>query len=316
MMIRKMGRRLQLLWLALLVVVMVGSNWLYPIFSMHFSAARLPTSTPMGVIRRLQGPRLARGPLDFSHVEVFISLTSIPSRLRLISPTINSLLRQTVFAPVVVYLPTHSRVEQQPYQPPEVLLKPPYVQIRWVDADYGPATKYIPALMDTAHLPRPPKIIVVDDDVIYFPEFVQTLWNFHLAAPGAALCLRGWPIPRDLEWANSPTVFSTEVDTPQRVGVITATHGYFVSASMMDMRVVANFLRDTPRDITFVDDVWISGHLSQQNVSKFVIPSPRGPFPNLFALSTPDLGHRRRERNNAALRYFQRFWKPEELMSS
>jgi hypothetical protein len=282
--------------------------WIMYIVHLHVSYISHPEGTPLGYLPSATDSK----PLDLGRTTLFLSMTSIPSRIGKLNPTINSLLRQDLFAPVLVYLPVKSRVEEKAFEPLCFLNNPPYVQIRWVDVDFGPATKYIPALLETSGLPHPPLILVVDDDVIYPPDFVRNFWEAHQRMPHAALCMRGWMVPKDLDWAHSPTVFGSEILAgPQRTGIITATHGYLLCANMTDVEALRGFTALSP-EISFVDDVWISGHLSQQHVQKYIIPTQHSPFPNLLSLTTPDLGYRRRERNNVALAYFSNHWAADE----
>ncbi|MBL8791375.1 MAG: hypothetical protein JNM45_12845, partial [Rhizobiales bacterium] len=93
-----------------------------------------------------------------------VSLTTIPSRISLLAPTLKSLMRQTR-APkrIVLNLPRMSKREGVPYVVPEFLSQLKSVEIARCE-DMGPATKAIPTLLREA---PDQLVIIVDDDRIY-----------------------------------------------------------------------------------------------------------------------------------------------------
>jgi hypothetical protein len=78
---------------------------------------------------------------------VFVSLTTTPTRIKSIWPTLNSLLLQTVLPEhIILWIPkTHKRFKKSITQLPP-FLKHPHIQVRFIDEDYGPATKLLPAI--------------------------------------------------------------------------------------------------------------------------------------------------------------------------
>src|SRR5262245_6484654 len=107
---------------------------------------------------------------------VLVSLTSLPSRLPHIEPTLESLLAQTLPPDrILVALPLYSRREGCRYSIPGFLRK--LERTRTVEVvrcltDYGPGTKLLGALR---RVPRDSCLIVVDDDVAYEPFLVEEL---------------------------------------------------------------------------------------------------------------------------------------------
>ena len=97
---------------------------------------------------------------------VVVSLTTIPSRLTRLRPTLNSLLTQD-YPPTAIYLavPRRSAREPKPYQMPGWLVQHPAVTVIDCERDWGPASKLLPALL--AERERPDTLIIaVDDDNI------------------------------------------------------------------------------------------------------------------------------------------------------
>ena len=65
---------------------------------------------------------------------------------------------------------------------------------------------------------------------------------------------------------------SHRISRVYRVGVITATSAYLIRPSFFDSHVYRDF-DQAPDDIRHVDDIWLNGHASSQNISRYVVPS-------------------------------------------
>ena len=127
--------------------------------------------------------------------DAIVTLTTLPSRIDRMGPTIKSLLNQTVApAAIRLHVPATSRREQRPYVVPEWLARLPSITICRCD-DYGPSTKLLPALLSSAPGQR---LIVVDDDRIYHPYFVEQMVKHADDHPGVAVAGSGWDAPADL----------------------------------------------------------------------------------------------------------------------
>src|SRR5262245_22795352 len=136
--------------------------------------------------RNLENPRRAN---------VIVTLTTLPSRVDRIGPTIKSLLNQTIGpAAIRLNVPTASRREQRPYEIPAWLRGLKSVTICQCE-DFGPATKVIPALLAS---PPDQCLLVVDDDRIYHRHLVEQMTRHAEARPDAAIAGSGWNAPADL----------------------------------------------------------------------------------------------------------------------
>ncbi|SFL52748.1 hypothetical protein SAMN04488042_101569 [Shimia aestuarii] len=109
-----------------------------------------------------------------------ITLSSIPPRFGQLRPTLESLLNQTVPAErVILYLNRrYRRFPDWDGAPPEV---PEGVEIRWVDEDWGPATKILPALRDFAG--QDVDLFFCDDDQEYRPYLLERMLKARAARP-------------------------------------------------------------------------------------------------------------------------------------
>ena len=264
---------------------------------MHVGARHAPT---VGWSARAADPR------------VVISLTTTPSRITRLGPTLRSLLTQD-YPLTAVYLavPRHSVRENRTYTVPAVLARHPTISILDSERDWGPATKLLPMLR--AERERPETLVIaVDDDNVYPREMVSTFVRWSSTLPDAALCFRGWRVPSSGRWRDGRAVFGTRVDTPTPMDVITGCGGILVKPRFFDAAV---FDYDAaPRSAFFVDDIWISGHLARRRIPRYVIPSP-AVFVYLPALTAwrtrgldqtengPDGRH-----NDVMLDYFRSAW--------
>jgi lambda repressor-like predicted transcriptional regulator len=196
---------------------------------------------------------------------IVVSLTSIPDRAGLIGPALRSLLDQTCPADrIVLAWPRRSLRTGAAYPPP--LDAPPGVDVLQCD-DVGPATKLLPTLLEEPDA----LIVVVDDDVIYPFDFIETLLNAHRADPRAALGYRGWRLKPGVDPRDLDHVFATALKRPEDVDILFGTWGYLLPAGALD--AAAHDFEGYPPETRWVDDVWISGHLARLGVPRRVIPA-------------------------------------------
>ena len=139
--------------------------------------------------------------------------------------------------------------------------------------DYGPATKLIPALAAAAPDAR---LLVVDDDRIYHPYFVEQMQALSDRHPDAAIASSGWNAPADLVDRPSTLMATlrrrapapikcTRVAETVDVDVVQGLGGYVVRPRFFDAAAVADYSR-APDAAFYVDDVWISAHCRARKV--------------------------------------------------
>jgi hypothetical protein len=252
---------------------------------------------------------------------VVVTLTTLPSRIDRIQPTIKSLLNQTVSPDVIrLNVPAMSRREQRPYVIPEWLARLPAVTICPCD-DFGPATKLIPTLLASGPNDR---LIVVDDDRIYHRHFVEQMVGLADAHPGTAVAGSGWNAPHDRIDRPSTLAATLRGDAPvplhctrvgrgRQVDIVRGASGYLVTPAFFDRAGLLNY-SGAPEAAFFVDDVWISAHCV---APKFVWPGRRTNFPSLAdrgffepsSLGSINCTGPDENRNNTTmLRYFTERW--------
>lgn len=211
--------------------------------------------------------------------DLLVCLTTTPSRVHTLGPTLTSLLAQCSRpARIRLHLPEVSKRERRRYDVPDFLSRLQCVEVVRTE-DVGPATKLLPALR-TESSDQP--ILVVDDDKLYPPDFVGHFAAAMAQTPGVAWGSSGWIVPEDL--TDRPTTLrsnllmlppvptkATRIRAPKQVDVLQGYSGYLVRPRFFDLERVFDYSQ-APEAAFFVDDVWISAHL---RVPKYVLPSDR-----------------------------------------
>lgn len=213
---------------------------------------------------------------------VVVSLTTIPSRLPFIAPTIKSLLRQNPApARIILNLPAVCLREGAPYVVPDFLKGLSALEIHTCP-DLGPATKLLPSLV---RLPASQPVMVVDDDRIYHPSVLGDLLAHSRAMPGAALGLSGWNAPPDLTdrpttlWSNLMMLAPAPVRARRlrravQVDILQGFSAYLVRPDQFDLAALTRY-DGAPAAARLVDDVWIAAHCK---APRFVCPARRSNY--------------------------------------
>jgi hypothetical protein len=196
-----------------------------------------------------------------------VTLTTIPSRIELLAPTLKSLLRQTMRPHAIrLCLPARSEREQCPYVVPDWLRSLQGVTLVPC-ADVGPATKFLPTL---GAMPPDQPVLVVDDDRIYHPRLLEDFAALARAHPDVIVSAAGWRVPADgidrpttlrsrLAGAPEVPVRANRLRAMRQVDVVQGVHGYVVRPRFFDLAALADFSA-APAAVRFVDDVWVSAH--------------------------------------------------------
>lgn len=253
-----------------------------------------------------------------------VTLTTIPSRLATLAPTLKSLMRQSARpAAIRLCLPARSEREQSAYHPPPWLRALKTVTLVSCE-DAGPATKFLPTLHAVG---ADQAVVVVDDDRIYHRRLLEAFAALASARPDEVIAGAGWSAPPDLidrpttlraRLAGAPyvPVRANQIGTAHRVDVVQGVHAYLIRPRFFDLAALGDFSR-APAALRFVDDVWLSAHC---RVARWVHPLPMG-FTDYQALAhrrhfvatslgrnfnrAPDPAQRG---NSLALRHFSDRW--------
>ncbi len=238
----------------------------------------------LGLKRLLPGIRKQRRQLHFirqtlanasksNPQRVIASLSTVPDRIDKLEPTIRSLLKQTRPPDeIVLAIPEFSVREQRPYVVPKHISRLPRVRVLYCGKDWGPATKFIPAVQDELSAGRGNTLImVVDDDRLYPRDALQTYVHYSEQLPNAALCFRGAAMPRSLDWDDARMVYAKDLRAPFPIAVITGCGSYLVQPRFFDQSLWD--YSGAPPVAFYIDDIWISAWLSRRGVKRYVVPA-------------------------------------------
>ncbi len=254
--------------------------------------------------------------------DIIVCLTTIPSRLPHIERTIKSLLYQSRRPQHIrLHLPAFSHREQRPYIIPDWLKSLQCVEIISCE-DYGPVTKLIPALQS---LKPDQKILIVDDDMIYPPHFIDNFFRWSHQHPDIAIGSSGWIVPTDFIdrpstlWANinhTPPfpLRCTRIRKEKPIDILQGYSGYLIKPCFFELEKITDYT-GAPDAAFFVDDVWISAHCK---APKYVFPAKRFCFDlwqeseffeatSLGLLNRGD-GNPENRNNTIMIRYFKDRW--------
>lgn len=285
---------------------MAGSRWMR---EARRGFVRFRNMTPFSLARALlRAARLRKHApqprtVPSREERIVVSLTTIPSRAAHLAPVLRSLLDQTEPADRIVLALPRQSLKGQPYPPPEALDLPPGVDVLACE-DIGPATKLVPVLRAEPDA----LIVVVDDDVIYPEGFIAALLGAHRRDRTAAIGLRGVALCPGTRFADLDHVMATGITETKPVDVLFGTWGYLLPVGAL-LSDIGDFT-DAPPGMRFVDDVWISGHLSRTGVKRLIVSSDtlpietRASFRDALTLGVNRSG----ENDEAALKHFAKDW--------
>ena len=111
---------------------------------------------------------------DLENNKIAVCLTTIPSRIKNIIPTINSILLQTMKPEkICLFIPYKSKREGCKYKIPKIIKNNKLITIIRCE-DYGPITKILPAIKQKDLVGY--KLVVMDDDTFYHKNTIKTLF--------------------------------------------------------------------------------------------------------------------------------------------
>ena len=251
------------LWIALplaLVLMAAAGIWIHHLFEGEWLPADLYREWKLG---RTPLDRLdARRADAADRSDIVVTLTTTPSRIGLLEPTLKSLLDQSrPPARIVLNVPEFSTREQVAYTIPDSLASLKSLEIRRC-ADLGPGTKLIPSVQAEA---PDTLLLVVDDDRIY-PRWLIARYETAAARdPDVVHTMSGWIAPADLTdrmttirsnlFMQPPApIRASRLRKPRPVDIFQGVMSYLVRPRFFDAARLADFSQD-PAETRYVDDV-------------------------------------------------------------
>jgi len=215
---------------------------------------------------------------------VVITLTTIPDRIDKLIPCLYSLLSQTKRVDCIYINVPYISLKGKAYRVPKWLNNLHNIKIRRVIKDWGPSCKLLPtAQVESSDT----NIIVVDDDIIYGSRFVESItYTFNLFRGGAAITNYGSIIGDSTTNTIYNYLFnSSTINCPHKLNLLFGCGGYMLRNDMLPSEVFD--YKSAPKEVVYVDDNWISGWLTVNNINIYSMGSKWKasflPSPDCFA---------------------------------
>lgn len=199
--------------------------------------------------------------------QLIVSLTSYPARIHLVLKVLESLYAQTMQPDrILLWLAEEQFPNREADLPPKLVddSKEGKFVLRWCSEDLGSHKKYFYAMQEFSN----DLILTVDDDTLYHPQTVQTLYHSYLKFPQAvsalrtSLCLfdnKGELLPYSL-W---PSFYKKVVGKPTmqlaaigKGGVLYPPH--LLDARAFDKDLMLKLCASYP--VPSGDDLWLKMH--------------------------------------------------------
>jgi hypothetical protein len=257
--------------------------------------------------------------LSTNEIDLIVSLTSTPERINDSKRTILSILKQTYLPKEIIFNIPYFSSKNVEYKIPEWLLrlskKYPVIKINRCEKDYGPATKIIPTLLLHKYNPEQ-KILYIDDDMIYHRNFIKHFYESSLEHEDEVICYNGYNIENYKYIKNNGPLFLTLIflgiltlflissylilksnwkifiliyvslllilyyicTKNDVVDVVEGWAGVLVKPKFFNLHKLLQF-EQYPKEVFFDDDVYLSGHLAENNIKKCIIKFFGVPLP-------------------------------------
>lgn len=240
-----------------------------------------------------------------------VSMTTVPSRIDQIKPTLVSLLRQSLPPKEIHINIGQDYFERKGKSVPDFLKSLSIVKVCYTPIDRGPCTKFIPTLERLQG--KDELIVVVDDDMYYAPDLLEVLVSADQDPqmnPNrlAVFCINGLLLPKDLRGENRPSDKAIKSGT-KRVAIVEGCGGYTLRPEHVSLKDLLN-TEGAPERCFFNDDFWLSGFLSRNGIAKIQIPAGRRK--SLVNTITPAISGDRIGIMTDLMHHFKNDWKPEE----
>lgn len=182
-------------------------------------------------------------------MDVYASLTTIPSRGKILKKCLDSLINQVhPIKKILLTIPIKSLRTGEKMEPPSYLYAHPYdkmVKIIRCKKDYGPVMKYIGGYKE---LPKKSLVFICDDDQQYNHNVVNRLVDRYNQDEGSVVC------------GDSYTIFTT--NTVRGIGSIIMNQ-----STIKTIRYnIINSSKYVKKSCQNVDDNWVSAILKRNNI--------------------------------------------------
>lgn len=199
--------------------------------------------------------------------KLIVSLTSYPARIQAVSKVLESLYAQTMRPDGILLWLAEGQFPDREADLPRNLSEDALAgkfELRWCDEDLGTHKKYFYAMQEFAD----DIIVTVDDDTIYHPQTIYTLYHSYLEFPGAVSALRTALCVFDnegelLPYSLWPSFYKKVVGIPTMQLAAIGKGGVLYPPHLLDARVLDKNLMlglCASHHIPSGDDLWLKMH--------------------------------------------------------
>ena len=180
------------------------------------------------------------------HGKIYISFTTIPSRMNNIKPLLDSLINQTIHIDAIIFnIPYYSKRFNTEYIIPNYLYNyHPRLRINRCE-DYGPGTKLLGPL-ETRKYNNNDVIIILDDDRLIDSNLCHHLYQEYTQ--------------------HSDSIISNFGNTQQlHVKIPMGAAGILIPLHSIDVKEIFSYFKEHEQSCRYVDDIFWYKYFSQKN---------------------------------------------------
>lgn len=209
---------------------------------------------------------------------IYVTLTTIPPRLKNIHITIESILTQSVVPDlIIVNIPLIYNNFSNDYNIPPYLNNDKILINRC--NDFGPGTKLL-GLYETEiynNMSNNDIIIVIDDDRLYNNNLIQNFLFYHRQHEDKVLTVAGWDIDvitnKKINYLNKKLPRGIDFKECGFTNILGGCCGFLITKKLCPFNNKEIFNLYPTDDKYYVDDIWISGFITLNNIDIYMIPN-------------------------------------------
>ena len=175
--------------------------------------------------------------------KLIVSLTTIPSRINLLEPVLDSFINQTI-RPDMIYLniPKKYNRFKNCSKIPDFLIKKENIKIFYLDKDYGPGTKFIGSLLN-------PEIskndVIVVTMMMLLKVHIGLVSYYYVINQIKYVVLKERNLGKNIIWGYL---------------------GYIFRKDIFDVNDILKFYDDIKENCILVDDHWLTGYCHHKKI--------------------------------------------------
>ena len=210
---------------------------------------------------------------------IIVSLTTIPPRFQYLYLTIQSILNQTIKPDkIIIHIPKiYNNFSYKNENLPQI--SSDKVIYNRETKDYGPATKLLGLYNSELYniMSNDDIIIVIDDDRIYNNKLIENFLKFSKNNITKVLTVAGWDIEtltnNKYKTNNKKQPRGIEYSKAGYIDILGGCCGFLLTKKNCPFNYKEIFEINSNDEKYYVDDVFISGFLTLNNIDIYIIPN-------------------------------------------